>query len=127
MRWRLADRTLDLARPLGAGIVNVTVDSMFEGARSGTPEQAGRDGLALAEAGLDMLDVGGVAARSGPPVPPEDEAAVLVPAVEGLVMRSRGSFRTDDVQKEPQDRLGVPVSADTFSVEVARRALDAGA
>src|SRR4051812_22334472 len=91
MAWRLADRTLDLARPLGAGIVNVTVDSMFEGARSDTPEQAVRDGLALAGAGFEMLDVGAVAARSGPPVPPEDEAAALVPAVEGLVaeLRSR--------------------------------------
>jgi dihydropteroate synthase len=97
---------------------------MFEGARSGTPEQAVADGLALAEAGFEMLDVGAVAARSGPPVPPEDEAAALVPAVEGLVTQSRGSFRTDDVQKEPLD---VPVSADTFSPEVARRALAAGA
>lgn len=70
MRWRLADRTLDLARPIGAGIVNVTVDSMFEGARSGTPEQAVGDGLALAEAGFGMLDVGAVAAKAGPPVPP---------------------------------------------------------
>ena len=50
--WRLADRTLDLARPIAAGIVNVTVDSMFEGARSGTPEQAIADGLELVEAGL---------------------------------------------------------------------------
>jgi dihydropteroate synthase len=127
MRWRLADRTLDLARPLGAGIVNVTVDSMFEGARSGTPEQAVRDGQALAEAGFEMLDLGAVAARSGPPVPPEEEAAALVPAVEGLVEHSRGSFRTDDVQKEPRNQLGVTVSADTFSPEVARRALAAGA
>jgi dihydropteroate synthase len=111
MRWRLADRTLDLARPLGAGIVNVTVDSMFEGARSGTPEQAVADGLALAEAGFGMLDLGAVAAKAGPPVPPEEEAAALVPAVEGLVRQSRD----------------VPVSADTFSVEVARRALAAGA
>lgn len=107
MAWRLADRTLDLARPIGAGIVNVTVDSMFEGARSGTPEQAIADGLALAEAGFEMLDVGAVAAKAGPPVPPEDEAAALVPAVEGL-----------------SDHL---VSADTFSPEVARRALAAGA
>ena len=84
MRWRLADRTLDLAQPLAAGIVNVTVDSMFEGARSGTPEQAVADGLALVEAGFDMLDVGAVAARSGPPVAAEDEAAALVPAIEGL-------------------------------------------
>ena len=82
---------------------------MFEGARSGTPEQAVRDGLALVEAGFDMLDVGAVAASSGPPVPVEEEAAALVPAVEGLA------------------RSGVPVSADTFSVEVARRALAAGA
>lgn len=109
MSWRLADRSLDLAQPVGAGIVNVTVDSMFEGARSGTPEQAIADGLALVEAGFEMLDVGAVAAKSGPPVPVEVEAAALVPAIEGLA------------------KAGVPVSADTFSVEVARAALDAGA
>src|SRR4051795_1067864 len=105
MAWRLADRTLDLARPLGAGIVNVTVDSMFEDARSGTPEQAVADGLALAEAGFEMLDVGAVAAKSGPPVAAEEEAAALVPAVEGLATQSRGSFRTDGVRKEPRDVL----------------------
>jgi dihydropteroate synthase len=107
--WRLADRTLELAQPLAAGIVNVTTDSMFEGARSGTPEQAVEDGRVLVEAGFEMLDVGAVAARSGPPVAVEDEAATLVPAVEGMA------------------GLGVPVAADTFSVEVARRALAAGA
>jgi dihydropteroate synthase len=132
MSWRLADRTLDLAQPLAAGIVNVTVDSMFEGARSGTPEQAIADGLALAEAGFDMLDVGAVAARRGPPVPAEDEAEALVPAIEGLAAgatpAAHGSFVTPDVPKEPRkDGCGVPISADTFSVEVARRALAAGA
>ncbi len=109
-RWRLAGRTLELDRPIGAGIVNVTDDSMFEGARSGTPEQAIEDGLRLAETGFEMLDVGAVAARSGPPVPAEEEADRLVPAIEGL------AGRTD-----------LPISADTFSPEVARRALDAGA
>jgi dihydropteroate synthase len=109
MPWRLADCTLDLAQPLAAGIVNVTVDSMFEGARSGTPEQAAVDGLELVEAGFDMLDLGAVAAKSGPPVPAEAEAAALVPAVERLA------------------GAGVPISADTFSVEVARAALEAGA
>src|SRR5262245_39981064 len=68
MAWKLSDRTLELERPLGAGIVNVTTDSMFEGARSGTPGQAVADGLALAEAGFGMLDVGAVAAKAGPPV-----------------------------------------------------------
>lgn len=126
-RWTLAGGDLDLSRPLGAGIVNVTVDSMFEGARSGTPEQAVADGLALAEAGFDMLDVGAVAAKAGPPVPPEEEAAALVPAVEGLARQLGGSFRTLSDRKEPRDGETVPVSADTFSVEVARRALAAGA
>ena len=108
-RWSLAGLDLDLSRPIAAGIVNVTADSMFEGARSGTPERAVVDGLALVEAGFDMLDVGAVAARSGPPAAPEEEAAALVPAIEGLA------------------GAGAPISADTFSVEVARRALATGA
>ena len=108
-RWSLAGLDLDLSRPIAAGIVNVTADSMFEGARSGTPERAVVDGLALVEAGFDMLDVGAVAARSGPGVAPEEEAAALVPAIEGLA------------------GARAPISADTFSVEVARRALAAGA
>jgi dihydropteroate synthase len=120
MRWRLADRALDLQQPLAAGIVNVTVDSMFEGARSGTPEQAVADGLALVEAGFDMLDVGAVAARSGPPVAAEDEAAALVPAIAGLGAKA-------PVSKTGDSTAGVPISADTFSPEVARRALAAGA
>jgi dihydropteroate synthase len=107
--WQLSDRVLELGQPVAAGIVNVTTDSMYEGARSGTPQQAVEDGLALVEAGFEMLDVGAVAAKSGPPVPPEVEAAALVPAIEGLAS------------------AGVSISADTYSVEVARAALDAGA
>jgi dihydropteroate synthase len=115
-RWSLADGALDLSQPLAAGIVNVTVDSMFEGARSGTPEQAVRDGEGLLAAGFDMLDVGAVAAKAGPPVQAEEEAAALVPAIEGLT-------------KAPVSKTGDSpvVSADTFSAEVARRALAAGA
>jgi dihydropteroate synthase len=126
-RWALAGEDLELSRPLAAGIVNVTVDSMFEGARSGTPEQAVRDGEALIEAGFDMLDLGAVAAKAGPPVSVEDEAAALVPAVAGLAASLRGSFSTNEVGNEPRYAGGVPISADTFSPEVARRALAAGA
>ncbi len=107
--WRLADCELRRAEPLVAGIVNVTTDSMYEGARSGTPEGAIEDGRRLVAEGFEMLDVGAVAARSGPPVAAGDEAAALIPAVEGLASE------------------GVPISADTFAPEVARRALDAGA
>ncbi|MCB0875280.1 MAG: dihydropteroate synthase [Solirubrobacterales bacterium] len=108
--WRLAGRTLDLDEPIGAGIVNVTVDSMHPGARSGTPEQAVIDGLELVGRGFEMLDVGAVAARSGPPVEQADEIERLLPAVAGLC-----------------ERAGVPVSADTFDPAVAGAAVAAGA
>jgi dihydropteroate synthase len=109
--WRLRDGIeLTFPPPLAAGVVNVTADSFYSGARSVTPEQAVTDGLALVAAGFDLLDVGAVAARSGPAVPAAEEAAKLAPAIEGLV-----------------ERAGVPVLADTFSVDVARAAIDAGA
>ncbi len=108
--WRLADRVLELPAPLAAGIVNASADSFFEGARSATPEDAVEHGLSLASAGFDLLDVGAVPAASGPPVSVEEEAAKLIPAVEGLALGA-----------------GVPLSVDTFQPEVARRALDAGA
>jgi dihydropteroate synthase len=98
---------------------------MFEGARSGTPEQAIADGLALAEAGFEMLDVGAVAAKAGPPVPPKDEAAALVPAIEGLARRFHLCPPYSEEKGGKDDPP--PVSADTFSPDVARRALDAGA
>jgi dihydropteroate synthase len=108
--WKLKQGELRFPPSLAVGIVNVTSDSFFSGARSGTPARAVADGMRLVEGGFDLLDVGAVAARSGPPVPPEEEAARLVPAVAALATRS-----------------GVPVTADTFSVEVARAAVEAGA
>ena len=108
--WKLVDRRLELDRPLAAGIVNVTDDSFFPGARSETPARAVTDGLGLLESGFEMLDVGAVAARAGPPVSVEEETAKLIPAIEGL------AGATD-----------APLSADTFSPRVAAAALDAGA
>jgi dihydropteroate synthase len=124
--WKLAGGELDLTLPRAAGIVNVTVDSMFEGARSGTPERAVADGLELVAAGFDMLDVGAVAAKAGPSVPPEEEAAALVPAIEGLVTETACLSSSPGLEKA-SGAEAMPVSADTFSVEVARRALAAGA
>lgn len=109
-RWRLADRVLSFPPPLAAGIVNVTDDSFFEGARSGTPDRAVEDGAELVASGFDLLDVGAVPARAGDPVDPDDEAGRLIPAIEGLARR-----------------VDVPISADTFQPGVAARALDAGA
>ena len=107
--WRLSDQLIRRDQPLAVGIVNVTDDSMYEGSRSGDPDRAIADGKALVRLGFDMVDVGAVAARSGPPVPAEQETEALVPAIAGLL------------------EAGVAVSADTFSAEVAARALEAGA
>jgi len=108
--WRLRDRTLEFPPPLAAGVVNVTADSFFSGARSETPRRALADGLALVEAGFDLLDVGALAARSGPAIPAAEERGRLIPALELLAAEAE-----------------VPLIADTFSVEVAAEALDAGA
>jgi dihydropteroate synthase len=108
--WRLRGEELRFPPSRAAGIVNVTDDSFFAGSRSGTPERAVAAGLRLVADGFDLLDVGAVAARSGPPVPAADETARLVPAVERLAAES-----------------GVPVIADTFSAAAAAAALDAGA
>ena len=111
--WRVGqERVLDLAQPIGAGIVNVTDDSMWEGARSETPEGAVADGLRLAAAGFEMVDVGAVPARAGDPVTAEREAAKLVPALEGL----RAALPAE-----------VAISADSFNPGVARAAVAAGA
>ena len=107
--WKLRSEKLGFPRPLAVGIVNVTDDSFHPGARSETADQAILDGMRLAREGFDLIDVGAVAARSGPPVASGTEAAKLVPAIEGLKGR------------------GVRVTADTFSAAVARRALRAGA
>lgn len=113
MRWKVApERALLLGRPIGAGIVNVTDDSMWEGARSETAAGAVADGLRLAAGGFEMIDVGAVPARAGDPVLAEAEAAKLIPAIEGL-----------------RERLpdAVAISADTFNPGVARAAVAAGA
>ena len=108
--WRIGGRTLSFPPALGVGIVNVNEESFFPGARSGTPERAVEDGIALVDAGFDLIDVGAVPARSGPPVPADEEAAALVPAVEGLAAATEAA-----------------ITADTFSLGVARRAVEAGA
>ena len=108
--WRLRGGELRFPPSRAVGIVNVTDDSFFAGARSGTPGRAVAAGLELVASGFDLLDVGAVAARSGPPVPAGDEIARLAPAVERLAASS-----------------GVPVIADTFSAPAAAAALGAGA
>jgi len=98
-------------RTLIMGILNVTPDSFSDGGLFFDIDDAIDHGVAMAEAGADILDVGGESTRPfSEPVSPEEELRRVVPVIEGLGRR-----------------LSVPVSIDTTKAEVARAALDAGA
>jgi dihydropteroate synthase len=91
------------------GILNVTPDSFFDGGRFATTGSAVRQGLAMAEAGADIVDVGGESSRPGAqPVSEEEELRRVVPVVEQLA-------------------ASVAVSVDTVKPAVAAAAVEAGA
>ena len=93
------------------GIVNVTPDSFSDGGRYIAPEAAASHGLALVDAGADLLDVGGESTRPGADAVDEaEELRRVIPVVEHLA-----------------EAAGVPVSIDTTKAAVAAAALDAGA
>jgi dihydropteroate synthase len=93
------------------GIVNVTPDS-FSGDGLGTDlDAAVEQGLRMVGEGADMLDVGGESTRPGHvPVAAEDEIS-----------------RTESVVKRLAREAAVPVSIDTYKLEVAEVAVAAGA
>jgi len=104
-------RRLALDRPRVMGIVNVTPDSFSDGGAHFDLEAAVAHGLALAEEGADILDVGGESTRPGSDgVPVEEELRRVVPVIERLAAET-----------------GLPVSIDTSRPEVMRAAVKAGA
>ncbi len=109
--WRSGERVLwDGSRTLVMGILNVTPDSFSDGGEFIDPNTAIEQGLALAGAGADIVDVGGESTRPGSePVSPEVEQARVLPVVEALVSK------------------GITVSIDTSKARIARAAVTAGA
>jgi dihydropteroate synthase len=104
-------RTFDFARRTAVmAILNRTPDSFYDqGATFGLDAALAAAERALAD-GADWLDVGGVKAGPGPPVPEAEELDRVLPLVEAI-----------------RERTDAVVSVDTFRPEVARRALAAGA
>ncbi|MFP2958914.1 dihydropteroate synthase [Myxococcus sp. 1LA] len=99
------------ARTYVMGVVNATPDSFSDAGRYTGTEATIAHGLALAEAGADLLDVGGESTRPGSlPVSADEELARVVPVIEALRARTE-----------------VPLSVDTTKAVVAREALKAGA
>lgn len=98
------------ARPVVMGILNVTPDSFSDGGRWNDPDAAVVHGIALQQAGADIVDVGGESTRPGAErVSEAEEHARVLPVVEALVSR------------------GVAVSVDTMRASTAKLAAEAGA
>jgi dihydropteroate synthase len=96
--------------PKVMGVVNVTPDSFSDGGRFLSPAAAVAHGRALAEAGADILVIGGESTRPGAePLSEAEELERVIPVIEGL----KG--------------LGRPISVDTYKPAVARAAVAAGA
>lgn len=94
--------------PYIMGVLNVTPDSFSEG---GTGGAAAPRGLAMLEAGADIIDVGGESTRPGAePVDEREEIARVVPVIAALRAATKA-----------------PISIDTMKPAVAVAAISAGA
>ena len=101
---------LALDRPRLMGVLNVTPDSFSDGGDFADEVDAVAHGRAMAEAGADIVDVGGDSTRPGSQAPSEaEEMHRVIPVVRALA---------DD---------GILVSVDTRRAAVMDAALDAGA
>jgi len=93
------------------GIVNVTPDSFSDGGLYVEPQIAIEHALALAEAGADIIDIGGASSRPGfVEISAEEEIERIMPVIEGLA-----------------PLLDIPISIDSDKSKVARAALASGA
>jgi dihydropteroate synthase len=111
-RLTCGDKTLDLARPIVMGVLNVTPDSFSDGGRFLGFEAAVAHGLRLIDDGAAIIDIGGESTRPGAaPVEVDEELRRVVPVVERLH------------EAAPQ----TIISVDTSKTEVIREATAAGA
>ncbi|MEM8738446.1 MAG: dihydropteroate synthase [Planctomycetota bacterium] len=110
-------QTLTLDRPRIMGVLNVTPDSFRDGGRFNTIDTAVTQGLALAQQGATLIDVGGESSRPGAArVEPGEQIARTAPVIAPL--------------REALDNAGfaaVQISIDTTRAPVAEAALEAGA
>ena len=103
---------MSLDQPRIMGILNATPDSFSDGGTHYAAKDAIASGLAMAETGADILDIGGESTRPGAAfVGIEEEIARTAPILEGL--RQAG--------------YAGPLSIDTRKAPVAQAALTAGA
>jgi len=92
------------------GVINVSPDS-FSGDGLADAEEAVALAERLASEGADIIDIGGESTRPGStPLSTDEELRRVIPVVEKLA-----------------HKISMPLSVDTYKLEVARQALNAGA
>jgi len=104
-------------RTLVMGILNCTPDSFYDGGKFFDHAAATAHGLQLAEAGADIIDVGGESTRpkgvyggGAEPVSAAEELRRVIPVIEAL-----------------RQKIQIPLSIDTYKAQVAAAAVRAGA
>jgi dihydropteroate synthase len=110
--WVIRDRNFAWGeRTYLMGILNVTPDSFSDGGLFKSVEAASVQAQALAEAGMDILDIGGQSTRpQALDLGLEEELARVIPVVEAVRKVSN-----------------IPISVDTTKAAVAIAAVEAGA
>ena len=110
LKWSGYSLELD-SRTFVMGVLNVTPDSFYDGGQYHKLDDAVAQGLRMAEAGADIIDVGGESTRPfSNLLSIDEELKRVIPVIEAL-------------SKE----VALPISIDTYKSEVAKRALEAGA
>ena len=105
------NKPLSLEKTRLLGVVNVTPDSFSGDGLLGSPEKAVAQGLAMLDAGADLLDLGGESTGPGSTeVSLEDELERVLPVLRAL-----------------REKTDAWISVDTYKAEVVRQALEAGA
>lgn len=93
------------------GILNVTPDSFSDGGQFIDTEKAIAHGVEMASHGAAIIDIGGESTRPGSkPLSISDEIARVTPIIKAL-----------------SAKINIPISIDTYHIEVAKAALDSGA
>lgn len=109
---RIADRIMTFNRPVVMGILNITPDSFWSGSRSYDLEETLQKAKAMRDEGASILDIGGQSTRPGSiRISATEEIRRVIPAIEAI----------------HSEMPEIPISIDTYSGEVASRALKAGA
>lgn len=94
------------------GVVNVTPDSFSDGGDHATPEAALNHALGLAEAGAELLDIGGESTRPGAePVPEAEERARVLPVIKALAAAKTTAALSIDTRKAALMRDAVAAGA----------------